>query len=560
MVVYVPMRIIALLSIGLFLPFQAVALEYRNLSLYYTDAPFTPAESAGISLLTSLNAVSGNPDGTFRPNRTVNRAEFLKIALASHPKIRVSSADADHCFRDVMVDDWFAPYVCLAKKRGMVKGYDDGDFKPNRSVNYAEALKILSELYEYIAYSADDEEWFAGYVRAAEYNKTALPMSLKYDRSLTRGQMARLAAAYRAQYEGELDTYRLAEKSLDLVITKEIASKVSSSQSSSVTSTVSSSSSSVSSVQEDVFAMPAVSHFLMLGSKDLIASGHFVPRDEKVLIDNVTVKFRTEPKNVRTLYLVDANGTRIAELNPDVYDNEDLTWKSQSESVQSYTIPAQGKELGIEVLLQDRSNGFAQELISVKWISMNVHEVESNDPYQMIAADPSYPAHQTVQARITSVKNTMPSVVDLGNGDGVLLGEVEVTGEVLDGAELRIDHMTFTITKRDGVTVSNFMLGAAHSVQQIQCSLGEGRYISCLNIPASIGMIQHGSVLLQLWGDMSVQDTVANPQLQIDIQKPGTISTTINPGEIGDIRWGDGTGSYNWIELTSPIMRGSEWR
>jgi len=306
--------------------------------------------------------------------------------------------------------------------------------------------------------------------------------------------------------------------------------------------------------------MPAVSHFLMLGTKELIASGHFVPRDEKVIIDNVTVKFRTEPKNVRTLYLVDANGTRIAELNPDVYDNEDLTWKSQPESVQGYTIPAQGKELGVEVLLQERNNGFAEELISVKWISMNVHAVESNDPYQLIAADPSYPAHQTVQARIESVVNTMSPVVDLGNGEGVLLGEVEVKGEKLDGAELRLNHITFTITKRNGVTVSNFMLGASDSAKHIQCSLSDGHYISCLNIPADIGMIEHGSALLQLWGDMSVQDSVLNPQLQIDILKPGSISTTINPGEIGDVRWSDGTGSYNWTELQNPIMKGSEWR
>ncbi len=215
-----------MMLLGLTLPLQVAALEYRNLGLLYTDAPFNPAESAGISLLTSLNAVQGNPDGTFRPNRTLNRAEFLKIAIASFPKVRVSSSDATNCFPDVSRDDWFSKYVCIAKKRGMVSGYPDGEFKPGRPVNYAEALKILGELYEYVAYSADDEEWYAGYVRAAKFNKTALPSSIKYDRSLTRGQMARLAAAYRAKEEGELDTYRLAEKSLNLVIAKEIAARV----------------------------------------------------------------------------------------------------------------------------------------------------------------------------------------------------------------------------------------------------------------------------------------------------------------------------------------------
>ena len=559
MVKYVPMKTLALLSIGLFLPFQAVALEYRNLSLLYTDAPFTPAEAAGISLLTSLNAVSGNPDGTFRPNRTVNRAEFMKIVLLSYPKVRVSSADAGNCFRDVGPDDWFSPYVCLGKKRGMVSGYPDGEFKPNKSVNYAEALKILGELYDYVAYSADDEPWFAGYVRAATYNKTALPMTLRYDRSLTRGQMARLAAAYRAHYDGELDTYRMSEKNLDLVITQEIAERAEKARSSAAAS--SESSSSVAQIiVEDEFTMPATSHFLMIGSRELIASGLFHPRSDRVTIDNVTVKFRTEPKNIRTMYLVDAEGTRIAELKPDTFDNEDLTWKAQGEYVQRYSVPAEGKELGIEAVLQDRSNGFAEELIAVKWMSINVTEIVSDVSYQLIAVSPSYPAHQTVQARITGVKNNMPPVVDLGTGENMLLGEVEVSGDFLEGAELRLNHMTFTITTRNGVEVSDFMLGAAHSVDSVQCSLGDGVFINCLNIPASVGAIENGSVLLQLRGDMTVSDSAADSMLRIDLVHPGNMSTTINPGEIGDIRWGDGTGTYNWTELSSPIMQGSDWR
>jgi hypothetical protein len=552
------MRKILLFSIGLMIPLQVAALEYRNLSLLYTDAPFTPAEAAGISLLTSLNAVSGNPDGTFRPNRTVNRAEFMKIVLSSYPKIRVSPADADNCFRDVSREDWFSPYVCLGKKRGMVSGYADGQFKPNQSVNYAEALKILGELYDYVAYSADDEEWFAGYVRAATYNKTALPMTLKYDRSLTRGQMARLAAAYRAHYEEELDTYRLAEKNLDLVITQEIAEKAAEAQSSAAAS--SDSSSSVAEVIEDEFDMPATSHFLLLGSRELIASGLFQPRDERVSIDNVTVKFRSESKNIRTIYLVDDEGERIAELKPDIYDNEDLTWKAQGENVQGYSIPADGKELGIEVVLQDRSNGFAEELIEVKWMSIGVSATGATNSYQLIAVSPSYPAHQTVQARITDVKNTMPPVVDLSTGENILLGEVEISGDFLDGAELRLNHITFKIVVRDGVSVSDFMLGAAHSVGHVQCSLGDSVSINCLNIPASVGMIENGSVLLQLRGDMVVSDSSADPKLRIDIDNPGSISTTINPGRIGAIRWGDGTGTYNWTELSNPIVQGSEWK
>ncbi|MDA1292905.1 MAG: S-layer homology domain-containing protein [bacterium] len=551
----------AAIIIGLILPLNVVALEYRNLSLMYLDAPFTPAESAGISVLTSVGAIEGNPDGTFRPNRTLNRAEFLKIALASSPKVRVSSSDAADCFPDVSKDEWFAKYVCLAKKRGMVSGYPDGEFKPGRSVNYAEALKILSELYDYVAFSADDEEWYAGYVRAAQFNKTALPSSIKYDRSLTRGQMARLAAAYRAHEEGELETYRLAEKNLNLVIAKEIAARVSQKEvtesaieGAEVTEVTFSSAPSAPSI------FPATSHFLLLGSRNIISSGNFQPRSESVVVRNVTVKLREESKNVRSLFLVDEEGTRIAELSPDTYDKYDRTWKAQAEAVSSYQIPFTGKYLGIEAVLQDVSIGVPEELIQVKWMSMNVSPVGLDESYQLIASDIAYPAHQTANARITAVHNNRPPIIDIGEGDSVLLSEFEITGEHLDGKQLQLNHLTFTIAQKTGVLISEFSLGALHSTATVACSTEGVQIINCLNIPAAVGMIENGSVTVQLWGKLEIDDTVANPVLQIDLQDPGRISTSIEPGEMGHVRWNDGQGSYNWVELPAPVAEGSIWK
>jgi hypothetical protein len=561
-----PMKKIAIFA-GLILPLQVVALEYRNLGLLYTDAPFNPAESAGISLLTSLKAVSGYPDGAFRPNRTLNRAEFLKIAIASYPKVRVSSSDAKNCFPDVSRDDWFSKYVCLAKKRGMVSGYPDGEFKPGRPVNYAEALKILGELYEYIAFSADDEPWYAGYVRAAKFNRTALPSTIKFDRSITRGQMARLAAAYRAHEEGDLETYRLSEKSLNLVIAKEIAARVQRETAESSASSASSASSQSSAPSESSVVppplpspFPAQSHFLLLGSRDIIASGFFQPRSESVAIANVTVKFREETKNVRSLYLIDEKGTRIAELSPDTYDQNDRTWKAQSDTVVDYILVIQGKSLGIEAVLQDTAVGFPEELIQVKWMSITVSLLGKEESYQIIAANTAYPSHQTANAHITSVTNNRPPIVDLGEGENVLLAEFEIAGEYLDGAELRVNHLTFTQSQRRGVLLSGFSLGALHSIASSPCSLEGSQRINCMNIPAAVGMIEGQSIIVQLWGRLDIDDRIENPLLQIDLLKSGVISTSIESGEMGDIRWTDGQGAYNWIELEKPIAQGSIWK
>ncbi len=547
----------AAIIIGLMLPFTASALEYRNLSLLYTDAPFTPAEAAGISLLTSVDAVSGYPDGTFKPTRTLNRAEFLKIAMASYPKIRVSPSDAIDCFPDVKATDWFAPYVCLAKKRSIIKGYPDATFKPERTVNYAEALKILSELYEYVAYSAEDEEWFAGYVRAAEFNKTALPISLEYDRALTRGQMARLAAAYRAHYEGELDMYRLSERSFDAVVAREIAdSKQSSSSSSSVSSEESSSSSSAA--PESITAM---SRFLLLGTEQIIASGHFVPQnDEYAVVKNVTLEFRDEPKNIKKLYLIDEDGDTVATLVHDTFDPEDRTWKAENARVNRFVLPPEGKELAIKALIKDLEEGHSEELIQVKWVSMNVARLQNeNESYQIIAQNTSYPPHQTAMAHLTSITNNRPPVVDLNDGEDVLLAEFTIAGETLDSAPLSVDNLTFT-AYRDGVQLEDFILGVLHDTVTMQCSLGQSMYINCQNIPAAMGYIEHGDVTFQLWGTVDVNEAFTDPYLRIDIEEPGIISTTINPGVLGDVQWSDGTGNFRWIDMPKPVARGSEWR
>jgi len=122
----------------LLLPAAASALSFIDQSSDYADAElFSQPESAGISVLTELGAVGGYANRTYRPSRVVNRAEFLKIVLRSHPGAPVSDDDAGNCFPDVGQWDWFSKYVCYAKAHGIIGGYPDGTFAPGNSVNYA---------------------------------------------------------------------------------------------------------------------------------------------------------------------------------------------------------------------------------------------------------------------------------------------------------------------------------------------------------------------------------------------------------------------------------------
>ena len=369
--------------------------------------------------------------------------------------------------------------------------------------------------------------------------------------------MARLAAAFRANYEGQLDMYRLSERSFDAVIAREIADSKQSSASSYSSEFVESSTSSVASSVG--ITLPAQSRFLLLGTKQVIASGYFVPRDEYAVVSNVTVHFRSEVKNIKELYLVDKDGDSIATFSKDVFDPDELTWKANNENINRFVIPPTGSQLAVQALIKNIEEGHSEELIQVKWMSMNVTPLnDSSTSYQLIANNVSYPPHQTAMAHITSVINNRPPIIDLGNGDNVLLAEFTVTGEALGTAPLSVDNLTFTM-HQNGVTVDKFVLGVLHDTVTMQCSLGQSTYINCQNIPAAMGYIKHDTVTFQLWGSVSVNPSVDTPFLQIDIDKPGIISTTISPGELGHLQWSDGTGNFRWLDLPAPLAEGSKW-
>lgn len=94
-----------------------------------------------LKYLFSKGVLKGYEDGTFKPQNPVNRAEFIKMLVTSE-KVSVDGF-AQACFKDVPKDAWFAPYICYAKNAGWVGGYPDNTFKPGSTISLAEIVKIL---------------------------------------------------------------------------------------------------------------------------------------------------------------------------------------------------------------------------------------------------------------------------------------------------------------------------------------------------------------------------------------------------------------------------------
>jgi len=88
--------------------------------------------------------LKGYPDGTFKPDRAVTRAEFVALANAA---FQIKSPQKPRVvFKDVEPGDWFARQVDAALASGYINGYPDGNFRPQKAVNRQEAACLLARL------------------------------------------------------------------------------------------------------------------------------------------------------------------------------------------------------------------------------------------------------------------------------------------------------------------------------------------------------------------------------------------------------------------------------
>lgn len=147
-----------------------------------------------ISSLFSKGVIKGYDDGTFKPEKTVNRAELLKLLIVGLQPTEDKSEK--QCFPDVS-DEWFSSFVCAAKRLGWVGGYASGQFKPANTVNRAEAIKmIVSSVTTDLDSSASlpndvpTDSWFAPYVRKAVELGIVIETSFKPTEVLTRADAA----------------------------------------------------------------------------------------------------------------------------------------------------------------------------------------------------------------------------------------------------------------------------------------------------------------------------------------------------------------------------------
>jgi S-layer homology domain len=94
-----------------------------------------------ILALADRGVINGYNNGNFGPNDPVTRAQMLTLLYRLSE--RMPAIVIGNCFPDVKSDQWYTGVVCDAAAEGFVQGYPDGTFQPNKTVSRGEALKML---------------------------------------------------------------------------------------------------------------------------------------------------------------------------------------------------------------------------------------------------------------------------------------------------------------------------------------------------------------------------------------------------------------------------------
>ncbi|MEE0434846.1 MAG: S-layer homology domain-containing protein [Peptococcaceae bacterium] len=108
----------------------------------FSDVSASDWYGTTVATLSKMGIVKGYEDGTFRPNAPITRAEFAAIATRFFEETGAEYEPGT--FIDVTGDEWFAGAIQDAVNLGLIGGYEDGSVRPNNNITRAEACAIVN--------------------------------------------------------------------------------------------------------------------------------------------------------------------------------------------------------------------------------------------------------------------------------------------------------------------------------------------------------------------------------------------------------------------------------
>ncbi len=519
-----------------------------------TDAPFidvkkTSPEAVAVHLLTEEGVLMKKENGRLYPNRLVNRAEFLKMAMLTSAETGTIENPSHNCFTDVPKNAWFAPFICKAKENGVVSG-NGNLFFPDRPVQYDEALKMLTLLYGYQIDTAVSKEWATPYYNAAKEKGVDLSQRIRFDTRLTRGMAARLVAAFFAESKGELTNLRLAESgNFDLISVPQSSSPSSASSESSASSA--SSISSISSISSTSSLSDLRHHFLSLGtlSKPLVTLT--VPaRTEKQSVALAKVVLSNEMRSIQSFQVMSEDGTVLATLlqrtTADLPEYKKI-YEGQVpiENQVSFPVNSSQKLILRANVRSAAEGGISDELLSIQSFSVTLR-TESNETMNIVGEPPFF-KHQTTFGMNPSLEKIPLPSQNIVAGTGKILYQLKATIPDVPAREFALRQIQWNVQAQN-VTLSNITLSRMGNAP-ISCSMNTNEMtITCVLTQSTIGLLSSSTTPFMLQADAVLDMGKASGSLTLSLPYTGS------PSERGNIEWTDGSGKFQWIEKDAPLL------
>ena len=117
----------------------------------YNDMKDGAWYTCAVSTLSKMGIIKGYEDGSFKPDASISRAEFAAIAARFDPDGDKTPAT----FSDVS-SHWAKDEISIAANHGWIKGYEDGSFKPDQKITRAETMTLVNRVLKRLPETKDD--------------------------------------------------------------------------------------------------------------------------------------------------------------------------------------------------------------------------------------------------------------------------------------------------------------------------------------------------------------------------------------------------------------------
>lgn len=131
----------------------------------YPDVADDATYAEATTILKSLGIMKGDDQGNFNPDKTVTRGEMATI-LCNIAGVG-AQAPVDTGFADATAAHWASGYIAYAKNAGWINGYSATAFGPDDVVKYEQAIKLVMSVANWGVYADENGGYPAGWLMAA---------------------------------------------------------------------------------------------------------------------------------------------------------------------------------------------------------------------------------------------------------------------------------------------------------------------------------------------------------------------------------------------------------